>query len=213
MEGRDVLTTSPYNKNTGPPLADSIAQSLPILCDSVFRIRVRTGTKSRNLTLRTQPWNLTPRNLGTLNAVRASHYLVPTFSLSLSLYLYRTKQASSIKRDNTFFLPIMSALRTLSRRITATTTQTRLFSSRLSPAASSISSRAFSVSAASMGRFDGVEPSAPSVKTEIPGPKAKEQIADLDKVFDTRSLNMLTDYTQSIGNYIADPDGNKLLDV
>lgn len=64
-----------------------------------------------------------------------------------------------------------------------------------------------------MGRFDGVEPSAPSVKTAIPGPKAKEQIADLDKVFDTRSLNMLTDYKSSIGNYIADPDGNVLLDV
>lgn len=64
-----------------------------------------------------------------------------------------------------------------------------------------------------MGRFDGLEPAAPSVKTEIPGPKAKEQIADLDKVFDTRSLNMLTDYNNSIGNYIADPDGNILLDV
>lgn len=64
-----------------------------------------------------------------------------------------------------------------------------------------------------MGRFDGVEPSAPSVKTEIPGPKAKEQTADLDKVFDTRSLNMLTDYKASVGNYIADSDGNKLLDV
>lgn len=99
----------------------------------------------------------------------------------------------------------MSALRTLSRRITAT--------SRLSPAASSLSRRAFSVSTANMGRFDGLEPSAPSVKTEIPGPKSRAQTADLDKVFDTRSLNMLTDYTQSIGNYIADPDGNKLLDV
>lgn len=64
-----------------------------------------------------------------------------------------------------------------------------------------------------MGRFDGIEPSAPSVKTEIPGPMAKEQTADLDKVFDTRSLNMLTDYKASVGNYIADPDGNKLLDV
>lgn len=64
-----------------------------------------------------------------------------------------------------------------------------------------------------MGRFDGIEPTAPSVKTAIPGPKAKEQTADLDKVFDTRSLNMLTDYKSSVGNYIADPDGNILLDV
>ncbi|KAK7742084.1 4-aminobutyrate transaminase [Cytospora paraplurivora] len=64
-----------------------------------------------------------------------------------------------------------------------------------------------------MGLFDGVEPSAPTVKTEVPGPKSKEQIADLDKVFDTRAVNMLTDYKASIGNYIADPDGNVLLDV
>lgn len=105
----------------------------------------------------------------------------------------------------------MSALRTLSRRTASSSA--RLVSSRFASPALSLSSRSFSVSASNMGRFDGVEPSAPSVKTAIPGPKAKEQIADLDKVFDTRSLNMLTDYKSSIGNYIADPDGNVLLDV
>lgn len=57
------------------------------------------------------------------------------------------------------------------------------------------------------------EPDGPVLKTAIPGPKAKASIAELDKVFDTRSLNMLTDYTKSIGNYIADQDGNLLLDV
>jgi 4-aminobutyrate aminotransferase/(S)-3-amino-2-methylpropionate transaminase len=57
------------------------------------------------------------------------------------------------------------------------------------------------------------EPEGPSVKTDIPGPKSKAAIAELDEVFDTRSLNMLTDYTKSVGNYIADPDGNVLLDV
>lgn len=57
------------------------------------------------------------------------------------------------------------------------------------------------------------EPSAPVVKTEIPGPKSKQHIAKLDKVFDTRSMNMLADYTKSVGNYIVDPDGNALLDV
>lgn len=104
----------------------------------------------------------------------------------------------------------MFALRTLSRR--TTTSSARLITSRFQPALS-LSSRPFSASASIMGRFDGVEPSAPSVKTEIPGPKSKEQIADLDKVFDTRAVNMLTDYKASIGNYIADPDGNVLLDV
>lgn len=57
------------------------------------------------------------------------------------------------------------------------------------------------------------EPSRPTVKTEIPGPKSKEYIQDLHEVFDTRSLNMLADYSKSVGNYIADPDGNVLLDV
>ncbi|KAI1641052.1 aminotransferase class-III-domain-containing protein [Biscogniauxia mediterranea] len=57
------------------------------------------------------------------------------------------------------------------------------------------------------------EPEGPVVKTDIPGPKSQEAIARLDKVFDTRSLNMLADYTKSFGNYIVDLDGNALLDV
>lgn len=57
------------------------------------------------------------------------------------------------------------------------------------------------------------EPTAPSVQTAIPGPKNKAAAAELDEVFDVRSLNMLADYSQSVGNYIADLDGNKLLDV
>jgi 4-aminobutyrate aminotransferase/(S)-3-amino-2-methylpropionate transaminase len=57
------------------------------------------------------------------------------------------------------------------------------------------------------------EPSGPSVKTAIPGPQTKKAIAELDKVFDTRSLNMMADYRKSYGNYIVDPDENVLLDV
>lgn len=57
------------------------------------------------------------------------------------------------------------------------------------------------------------EPSGPIIKTEIPGPQSKKAIEDLHKVFDTRSLNMLADYQKSHGNYIADLDGNVLLDV
>lgn len=57
------------------------------------------------------------------------------------------------------------------------------------------------------------EPAGPVVKTAIPGPKSKQAIEELDKVFDTRSVNMLANYQKSIGNYIADPDGNVLLDV
>jgi 4-aminobutyrate aminotransferase / (S)-3-amino-2-methylpropionate transaminase len=55
-------------------------------------------------------------------------------------------------------------------------------------------------SAASETPFFPGEPSRPVVKTAIPGPKAKEAIARLDKVFETRSLNMMGDYSKSIGN-------------
>ncbi|KAF2840260.1 4-aminobutyrate aminotransferase [Patellaria atrata CBS 101060] len=57
------------------------------------------------------------------------------------------------------------------------------------------------------------EPKGPIMKTQIPGPKSQEAIQRLSKVFDTRSLNMMADYRKSIGNYIADLDGNVLLDV
>jgi len=57
------------------------------------------------------------------------------------------------------------------------------------------------------------EAAGPIVKTAIPGPQSKKAIEDLDKVFDTRSVNMLANYQKSFGNYIADPDGNVLLDV
>lgn len=57
------------------------------------------------------------------------------------------------------------------------------------------------------------EPRGPQIKTQIPGPKSQKAITELNKVFDTRSLNMLANYQQSYGNYIADLDGNVLLDV
>ena len=47
----------------------------------------------------------------------------------------------------------------------------------------------------------------------FPGPVSRAAIKRLDSVFDTRSLNMMADYRHSLGNYIADPDGNMLLDV
>ena len=57
------------------------------------------------------------------------------------------------------------------------------------------------------------EPFKPHMRTAIPGPESKKAIEDLDKVFDTRSLNMMFNYQNSFGNYIADLDGNVLLDV
>ena len=57
------------------------------------------------------------------------------------------------------------------------------------------------------------EPVGPILRTAFPGPESKKAIAELDKIFDTRSLNMMTNYQNSYGNYIADLDGNVLLDV
>lgn len=84
-----------------------------------------------------------------------------------------------------------------------------------SPAHRGIASVVASATSESSGRqpFFPDEPVGPIVKTEIPGPKSKKAIDELDKVFDTRATNMLANYQQSFGNYIADLDGNVLLDV
>ncbi|KAL1851167.1 4-aminobutyrate transaminase [Paecilomyces lecythidis] len=57
------------------------------------------------------------------------------------------------------------------------------------------------------------EPAGPQLKTPIPGPNNQKVTAELNEIFDIRSLNMMADYEKSVGNYIADLDGNVLLDV
>lgn len=44
------------------------------------------------------------------------------------------------------------------------------------------------------------EPTDPKVTTELPGPKAQVGTKKLDKIFDTKSFNMLVDYNKCIGN-------------
>lgn len=44
------------------------------------------------------------------------------------------------------------------------------------------------------------EPNGPRVQTAIPGTKTQEAIADLGRVYDTRSVNLLADYDKSLGN-------------
>jgi 4-aminobutyrate aminotransferase / (S)-3-amino-2-methylpropionate transaminase len=61
--------------------------------------------------------------------------------------------------------------------------------------------------------FFADEPAGPQVRTAIPGPESKKAIAHLNRIFDMRSLNMMVNYQQSYGNYVADADGNVLLDV
>lgn len=64
------------------------------------------------------------------------------------------------------------------------------------------------------GAYFPDEPSGPELVTEkIPGPSGIKLNEDLGKVFDNRASNFVTDYFNSIGNYISDADGNKLLDV
>lgn len=58
------------------------------------------------------------------------------------------------------------------------------------------------------------EPHSPVIKTEtVPGPTSKALNDELGEVFDNRAANFVADYFNSVGNYIADCDGNQLLDV
>lgn len=58
------------------------------------------------------------------------------------------------------------------------------------------------------------EPKAPQLVTEtVPGPKSVELNEHLGTVFDNRAAYFVTDYLNSVGNYISDADGNRLLDV
>lgn len=58
-----------------------------------------------------------------------------------------------------------------------------------------------------------VEPERPQVITEIPGPRSKSLLSDLSGVQSMTSIQFFVDYRASVGNYIVDADGNKLLDL
>ena len=57
------------------------------------------------------------------------------------------------------------------------------------------------------------EPKEPIIKTQIPGPKSIQLTADLNKIQQAGTVNFFVDYDKSTGNYIADADGNMLLDI
>lgn len=61
--------------------------------------------------------------------------------------------------------------------------------------------------------FVSGEPAAPMMKTEVPGPKSKAIMAELDSLQSMKSVQYAVDYNKSIGNYIVDADGNTMLDV
>ena len=49
--------------------------------------------------------------------------------------------------------------------------------------------------------------------TEVPGPKSKSLHSELSQIQAMDSVHFFADYKSSIGNYIADVDGNVMLDV
>ncbi|CAH1273270.1 ABAT [Branchiostoma lanceolatum] len=53
----------------------------------------------------------------------------------------------------------------------------------------------------------------PIVKTEIPGPRSKALLTDLDKIQNTEAVQFFCDYERSKGNWLMDADGNRLLDI
>ncbi|CAG9862133.1 unnamed protein product [Phyllotreta striolata] len=58
------------------------------------------------------------------------------------------------------------------------------------------------------------EPKEPKISSsEIPGPKSKKLLAELDAVTQSSAVQFFADYDKSIGNYIADVDGNYFLDI
>ncbi len=57
------------------------------------------------------------------------------------------------------------------------------------------------------------EPTTPVLNVSFPGPKVNAAKKELGEVFDIRAAYFIVDYYKSIGNYIADADGNLYLDV
>ena len=61
--------------------------------------------------------------------------------------------------------------------------------------------------------YINTEPSGPSMKTPVPGPKTSEMIKLMDSVHHSGGVNFFADYEKSYGNYIVDADNNVMLDL
>eukprot|EP01001_Neometanema_parovale_P013071 NODE_942_length_1978_cov_111.315903_g893_i0.p1 GENE.NODE_942_length_1978_cov_111.315903_g893_i0~~NODE_942_length_1978_cov_111.315903_g893_i0.p1 ORF type:complete len:538 (+),score=138.05 NODE_942_length_1978_cov_111.315903_g893_i0:56-1669(+) len=57
------------------------------------------------------------------------------------------------------------------------------------------------------------EPNGPLMKTAIPGPESKRLSYHMGHHADTGAVHFFSDMNSSIGNYLADSDGNMLLDL
>ncbi|XP_050304577.1 4-aminobutyrate aminotransferase, mitochondrial-like [Anthonomus grandis grandis] len=56
------------------------------------------------------------------------------------------------------------------------------------------------------------EPSGPNIKTEVPGPRTKKLVADINAINQSGSVQLFVNYDKSIGNYLVDVDDNVFLD-
>lgn len=62
-------------------------------------------------------------------------------------------------------------------------------------------------------------PTAPILKTQLPGPKQVQLLKDIQpfsqdfRTVRPKQIKFHIDFNQSIGNYAVDPDGNTFLDV
>jgi 4-aminobutyrate aminotransferase/(S)-3-amino-2-methylpropionate transaminase len=97
-----------------------------------------------------------------------------------------------------------SLLRTAGRIRPAVINSNAPRASRVAPAALrrryASAAAAFATPDAGEQPFFPDEPEGPIVQTQIPGPESKKAVERLSKVFDTRSLNMMADYSRSYGN-------------
>lgn len=59
----------------------------------------------------------------------------------------------------------------------------------------------------------GEKYSQPIIKATVPGPKSKELLSKINQVQDLRTANFVANYEASSGNWLADVDGNVLLDT
>ena len=71
------------------------------------------------------------------------------------------------------------------------------------------SQAAFSVCAAAYPN----EPTAPEIITGFPSPKTLEWKEKMQRASCTLATHFPVDLTSSLGNYVSDADGNKILDV
>jgi 4-aminobutyrate aminotransferase/(S)-3-amino-2-methylpropionate transaminase len=64
-----------------------------------------------------------------------------------------------------------------------------------------------------MPEFPSGEPASPALQTEVPGPKSRALIAEMQEFQDSKAVKYFVDFEKSKGNFVVDVDGNRLLDL